>query len=212
MKNAIVIKKILHPFIIDGQYFYGSKRLGVDNEKSDYNIFIHISDISTIGLNIFELKKSNSLIEAKNYLSSTPKYGTVQLIKELTTTIPNCYANILVFTDKRDINIMNQALNTLYKGRQFLFDKNIRISLFNYALQYYGFSFSINGNYSLYTEQLFNFILQLPEYKDDGFFNYYTFTGKCNYTDKYTRLIKTKEQLPWYKNIYIKLQNLFIRK
>lgn len=130
--------------------YYGSRRLHVCNERSDYDIYLHASEV-----NLFALKSAGLLTPAVGYLSSIPKYGTAQLVWKL----PICNgdravrgsADLLIFSDRRDIEIMDSVLNLLNNAAShhtaIFTNKQIRIALFNYALQQFGFT--VNPNHTI---------------------------------------------------------------
>jgi len=57
MKPIVFTEQIIDCSLIDKQHMYGSRRLGVHTSQSDYDLFFHSSEIATIGLDIFQLKK-----------------------------------------------------------------------------------------------------------------------------------------------------------
>jgi len=137
------------------QSLYGSRRLGVHKTISDYDIYLHSSEI-----NLFTIKKKNYLRSSIEYLNSSPKYGKVFLVTNLFATINgkaiSKLADILIFSDRRDIAIMDTVLSTMetYSRHHVVFfqDKGMRIALFNYGLQQEGFIANLNKKLDYPTE------------------------------------------------------------
>jgi len=145
---------------------YGSRRIldykAINN--SDYDFYFHISELEALGTSLFELKHSKQLIETSDYISSKPKYGKVFLLLRIKTNYYNELADILIFTDKRDVTIMDKVLNTLEHSNadQLLMNKSLRISVYNYMLQLEGFTPKSEDNkcMDINTEQVYNLIMK----------------------------------------------------
>jgi len=75
-------------------------------------------------------------------------------------------ADILIFSDKRDIEIMNKALNYLENGATLLYDKSLRINVYNYALQHFGFLPINDKTYLMYTKKVFDLIGTIKKSND----------------------------------------------
>jgi len=126
---------------------YGSRRLGTYETLSDYDIYLHSSEID-----LFAIKKKNYLRNSIEYLNSSPKYGNVSLVTNLFVTrngkAISRLADILIFSDRRDIAIMDTVLSIMETYSKycaaFFWDKNMRIALFNYGLQQEGFILNPN--------------------------------------------------------------------
>jgi len=129
---------------------YGSRRIldTLRKHTVDFDLYFHISELETLGTSLFELKKMKLLQKASNYVDSKPKYGEVLLLRELRTLWNGITADILLFTDERDIAIMDKVLNTLEhsNAHQLLQDKSLRISVYNYMLQLEGFTAQNKAN------------------------------------------------------------------
>ena len=141
---------------------YGSRRILQDNASytADFDIYLHVSELSVLGTSLFELKASNLLREAaSDYISSVPKYGKVYLITKLPTNMNNrTHADILIFSDKRDVEIMDKTLQFFNdtEASSFLVDRPLRISLYNYVLQLNGFTPNKTCTFSTITKIVYD--------------------------------------------------------
>ena len=130
---------------------YGSRRIlqAAARPTTDYDVYLHISDLDALGTSLFELKRLGALSTSTRYSSSKPLYGETHLLLK----VKNCFnseptTDILLFTDKRDIAIMDKVLHMLEHScaSTLLQDKFLRISVYNYMLQLEGFTCTSSEN------------------------------------------------------------------
>jgi len=121
---------------------YGSRRLLSNANRShnvDFDIYMHISSLETLGTSLFELKAMKLLKDPSTYSGSNPKYGKTFLVINIPAGFTT--ADLLIFSDERDIQIMDRVLDNLSNSicTSLLIDKELRVSVYNYALQLEGF-------------------------------------------------------------------------
>ncbi len=200
---------------------YGSRRiLGTHtiNYNADFDFYFHISELESLGTSLFELKRSKVLVNSNTYLTSKPRYGEVFLLLKVQTQWNDTTADILLFTDERDVAIMDKVLNILEHSNayQLLQDKSLRISVYNYMLQLEGFTTQNKDNSSMdiVTKQIHDLIVksycktpikQKQAPLPISPFNTYT------WEKTETPNTNNKEQ-SWLKSTYTKLKNTFTRK
>jgi len=150
--------------------FFGSRRLHVITNTSDLDIYMHVSEI-----NMFALKNMSILKDPSQYLNSTPKYGDVKGAFKVPITsndqlLPR-KADLLIFSDRRDIKIMDNALEILcnysYLNLGIFQFKPLRIALFNCALQHFGFTPNLTNKPTCMVEAKALWPLMLNHYKDN---------------------------------------------
>jgi len=101
------------------KHLFGSRRLRLHNPTSDYDFYFHINDLDKLGTSLFELKSKKLLVAEQtfnSYITSKPKYGEVFLLKALPTLGRN-YVDVLLFSDTRDIAIMDKVLTTMSESK-----------------------------------------------------------------------------------------------
>ena len=168
MSKAINIGLTINISAIPNYYakLYGSRRiLGVTSKHAtDFDLYFHISELESLGTSLFELKKMKLLQKTSNYITSNPKYGDVFLLLKVQTQWNDTTADILLFTDERDVAIMDKVLNILEhsNAHQLLQNKFLRISVYNYMLQLEGFTTQNKDNSSMdiITKQIHSLIVK----------------------------------------------------
>jgi len=150
------------------KYLFGSRRiLSLNNVDaySDYDIYLNIDKLEKLGTSFFELKRLGLLKNIDEYTTSGPKYGKAYLMYKIPVTgsTKGNTADILLFTDERDIAIMDKVLTTLENSvaSTLLIDKELRIAVYNYLLQLEGFtpSYKEHDHMPIITKQLSELIL-----------------------------------------------------
>ena len=217
MPKAISSKLILDISLIPNYRtkLYGSRRiLGAHsiNHNTDFDFYFHISELESLGTSLFELKKMKLLQKTSSYITSKPKYGDVFLLRDIRTVWNDTTADILLFTDNRDIDIMDKVLDTLEhsNAHQLLQDKTLRISVYNYMLQLEGFTIQNKDNVSMdiSTKQVYNLIIKsyckTPAKQKQFSFNNYIW-------EKIETPNTNNKEQPWLKNIKIKLKGMFTK-
>lgn len=117
----------------------GSRAFEVNNDFSDWDVAILATDLPN------KVLKSTQL-DIKNYFNFLP-LGNSFLIRE-----PQ--VDILVFENKEDLNILYEAVRELKDiPSYFLVEKYLRITLFEKALQHYGFK--VRDDLTSYNKEVF---------------------------------------------------------
>jgi len=221
MSKAISTQLVVNIFEIPNYRtkLYGSRRI-LDTPRKhtvDFDLYFHVSELESLGTSLFELKRMELLQKSSGYISSKPKYGDVFLLLDIPTIWRENRADVLLFTDKRDVAIMDKVLNTLEhsNAHQLLQDKSLRISVYNYMLQLEGFTAQNKANIcmDIATKQVHDLIVK--SYCKNPVKQHIALTPPlatiCNEEKTEISNINNKEQ-SWLKNTYTKLRSIFTRK
>jgi len=213
-KNELIID----PYAISNAYahMYGSRRLGLFTGTSDYDFYFHISDLDKLGTSFFELKSKNIIVKEQSfndYITSKPKYGKAFLLKAL-PILDNTHADILIFSDKRDVAIMDKVLTILSESvtNTALSDKELRIAVYNQMLQEEGFIPNINNDFTfpIKTKKIAELVKAgyIPK-EEKATLRHDIGYNAIPIPDELTT---KKEKQSWLKSTYTKLTNTCLRR
>jgi len=200
-----------HALLVDKHKLYGSRGiLGIHkvHYDIDFDIYTHVSDLASLGTSLFELKAMGLLKDPYTYSNSTPKYGKTFLVTKILANPTT--ADLLIFTDERDVQIMDKVLDTLSNSMctSLLTDKGLRVSVYNYALQQEGF-LSGTTPMSINTKKVYDLIVSNPLSKPQALQLMWHFTEAHEPT---TFRKKKKKESTWLTIISTKLRSLFTRR
>jgi len=123
----------------------------LDNSKADFDFFFSMEEASKLGLDLFTIKENAAKKETlKAYFNSYPKYGDMYLLHKIPFRLINTFssvtdinttADILIFTHKKDVEIMAKSIKQIKMNFMsvFMSDKDIRTAIWNKVLQANGF-------------------------------------------------------------------------
>lgn len=112
---------------------YGSRALGVDTDKSDYDYAILLEHIRPV----YSLEDIDSPRRYFKYLPEDGAYGILYKVP-----LPNNeVTDILILNDEDDLQVVRDAISDLQRVPTYLLqDKATRVTLYQTALKEYGWS------------------------------------------------------------------------
>lgn len=115
----------------------GSRALGINTEKSDYDLLVHITDLPNYLLDRINCRN----LSIERYFNLLPKYGKGHILRRQTRASGNSSVDLIVLTHQEDINIIKQSMEDLKQCPAYMLkEKHIRIALFESSLKHYGFT------------------------------------------------------------------------